>query len=479
MKNIIQFTKLRFIMFALSILLIIGGIVGIIVNDGFNLGIDFQAGLSQRVQIADPALQIRNTGNGDIRINMAGGDVIVELRDADGVQSWTLTTEEYPTVSQLAAGLQNVAPLEVQVLGNTGSAPADSITTGLGLPFELNESEDTAVLNVKNADESSYVSISEVRSALEGLGSLQVQVVGNAYEQEFLVRTEDTEGGQKESLEAEVQSRLESAFGDQHVLVKRSDYVGPQFSADLARQSVVLVIVALVLILAYVWFRFRLGFAVSSITALAHDILIMIGFIAAARIEVNTATIAAVLTIIGYSLNDTIVVFDRIRENTDLMVDRPFETVVNASITQSLSRTLITSLTTMLAVLALYIFGTGAIKDFALNLIVGIIVGTYSSIFIASPVLLGWTNKARQKKARHLGTASAVSSGQTRTVKTAGEIAETRSAGTAKKANEKAASSTASGKKASPKAAVKESAEIPKVERKQKGKRQQKKKKKN
>ncbi|MCF7953684.1 MAG: protein translocase subunit SecF [Spirochaetales bacterium] len=463
MKNIVNFTKLRFIMFVLSILLIIGGLVGTAVQGGFNFGIDFQAGLSQRVQIAPAALEVRYTGSGDVRLNMNDGTVIIELRDAEGVRSWTFPADEYTTVQSLAQGLQELENITAEVVGS-GNASTESITTGLGLPFELMDSEDVARLNVKNTDSASYIGINEVRNALQELSSLQVQVVGAPHEQEFLIRTEDDQGGQKEALENKLSTMLGEAFGEDDVLIKRSDYVGPRFSADLAQQSIVLVIAALVLILAYVWFRFRLGFAISSITALAHDILIMVGFIGVSQLEVNTATIAAVLTIIGYSLNDTIVVFDRVRENTSLMVDRPFETVINASITQSLSRTLITSLTTLLAVLALYIFGTGSIQDFALNLIVGIFIGTYSSIFIASPVLLAWTNSANRKKAEHLGSSSSAEKAK----KTA-EVQDTRSAKSADTSSEKASAK---------KTVLKESASVPKVERKQKGKRQEKKKKK-
>lgn len=190
---------------------------------------------------------------------------------------------------------------------------------------------------------------------------------------------------------------LEKTFGPNVVVIKQSDYVGPKFSSTLAQESISLTITALVLVLVYLWFRFKLAYGVSAISALFHDVLIMLGFIGTFRLEVNTTTIAAVLTIIGYSLNDTIVVFDRIRENTGLLRGEKFSQVVDISITQSLSRTIITSLTTLLAVLALYFFGTGPIKDFSFNLIIGIIAGTYSSIFIASPILLGWTNAAKKK----------------------------------------------------------------------------------
>ncbi|MFW6209069.1 MAG: protein translocase subunit SecF, partial [Spirochaetota bacterium] len=240
------------------------------------------------------------------------------------------------------------------------------------------------------------------------------------------------------------------------VVIKQSEYVGPRFSKTLAEQSFSLTLLALVLILIYIWFRFQFGYAISAIVALTHDVLVMLGFIGATQMEVSTTTIAAVLTIIGYSLNDTIVIFDRIRENEGLLQGRDIEDIINTSISQSLSRTLITSLTTLLAVVALYLFGTGAIKDFALNLIVGIIVGTYSSIFVASPMLLGWRRSREKKKRVKRGLPPKP---------TKAEIEE-------KTAPEKGEAKPAEEKKAV------EDIEIPSAERKQKGKRKERKKKK-
>jgi preprotein translocase subunit SecF len=177
-------------------------------------------------------------------------------------------------------------------------------------------------------------------------------------------------------------------------------YVGPRFSQALGRQALALTLFALLLILAYLWFRFRLGYALSSIAALVHDVLVILGVIGTLQLEVSTATIAAVLTIIGYSLNDTIVIFDRIRENEVLLKDTSFRSTINTSISQSLSRTLITSITTLLAVIAIFVFSTGQIQLFALKLIIGVVVGTYSSIFVASPVLLGWQSAATQRRRR-------------------------------------------------------------------------------
>ena len=402
MKNnrIIQFTKYRFLFFGLSLVLILGGIIGMSVQGGFNLGIDFQAGLSQRVQIADPALSVTYAGADDVTINVVNRNIVVRVSSESGVVPTTFTIVEYPTIGALAKALNGLEDVNAAVIGDAGAA-SDTITTGLSMPLTLTAVP--SVIHVKNTA-ADYISIDMVRSALDSVpGSIQVQIVGSDIDQEFQIRVEAASEGVKEVLEEEVSSLLEEAFGDGSVVVKQSDYVGPKFSNLLTYRSVIMVVVALALIMVYIWIRFQFASAISAIAALAHDILIMLGFIAVLRLEVTTTTIAAVLTIIGYSLNDTIVVFDRIRENTKLMRGKTVERIVNTSITQSLSRTLITSLTTLLAVLPLFIFAKGSIRLFALNLIVGIIVGTYSSIFVASPILLAITNYNLKRKAKHLG----------------------------------------------------------------------------
>jgi len=270
-----------------------------------------------------------------------------------------------------------------------------------------------------------------------------------------LVRVEDPSGDTKDQLERDIRRLLEESFGNGSVVIKSSEYVGPRFSQTLAQQSFSLTLLALVLILIYIWFRFQFGYAISAIVALTHDVLVMLGFIGATQLEVSTTTIAAVLTIIGYSLNDTIVIFDRIRENEGLLQGRDIEDIINTSITQSLSRTLITSLTTLLAVTALYTFGTGAIKDFALNLIVGIIVGTYSSVFVASPMLLGWrrSREKRQRIKRGMAPKATKAEIEEKATPTKGESSDVE------------------------KAVKSEDIEIPSAERKQKGKRKKRKKK--
>ena len=252
-------------------------------------------------------------------------------------------------------------------------------------------------------DPSVNAPIDVVRSALRGMDNPQIQSVGSPTNQEYVIKVKQV--GESKTFSTEVEGQVRTAlgqrFGEGKVQVLQSEYVGPRFSSDLATQTLFLTLFALLLILLYAWFRFKLAYALAAIAATIHDPLLMIGLIGATQMEVSTATVAAVLTIIGYSINDTIVVFDRIRENVRLMRETPFPLIIDTSITQSLSRTVITSLTTLIAILAVYIFGSGDVQNFAQNVIIGILIGTYSSIFIASPILLELKSlgeKWRQKR---------------------------------------------------------------------------------
>jgi preprotein translocase subunit SecF len=439
-------------MMAVSVVVIIAGIAATSAQGGFNLGIDFQAGLNQRVQVAPVGFTVSYTGEDDATLNVQGGTMIVEVRGEEGVDTYELPFSQHETLRNLTGALDGLENISTNL---TVDQTLDSslIVTGLKYPQELGESP--VKVNVRNDDPNNYLQIQQIRDALDTLDNPQVQVVGTAFYQEYLVRVEDPSGDKKDQLERDIRRLLEESFGDGSVVIKSSEYVGPRFSQTLAQQSFSLTLLALVLILIYIWFRFQFGYAISAIVALTHDVLVMLGFIGATQLEVSTTTIAAVLTIIGYSLNDTIVIFDRIRENEGLLQGRDIEDIINISITQSLSRTLITSLTTLLAVTALYTFGTGAIKDFALNLIVGIIVGTYSSVFVASPMLLGWRRSREKRKRIKRGLAPKT---------TKAEI------------EEKAA--PAKGESPAVEKTVKsEDVEIPSAERKQKGKRKKRKKK--
>jgi len=232
-----------------------------------------------------------------------------------------------------------------------------------------------------------------VESALDELNA-QVQSVGSETGNVYNIRiSEDPAiGNFQETMEKRVLELLGDSFGENKVEILSQEFVGARSSSDLSTDTVIYTLIALILILVYIWIRFKLNYSVSAILAIFHDVLFLLGFIGVMQLEFSVTTIAAVLTIIGYSLNDTIVIFDRIRENTGIVKDKKFHEIINISVTQSLTRTLMTSVTTLLAAVAIAVFASGTIRIFGINLIVGVIVGTYSSIFIASNVLLSWHN---------------------------------------------------------------------------------------
>ncbi len=176
--------------------------------------------------------------------------------------------------------------------------------------------------------------------------------------------------------------------------------IGSQVSRELVNKTWQAILIALLAILVYISLRFRLRYAVGAIVALIHDVLIALGVFSVFRVEINLPVIAAFLTIVGYSLNDTIVIFDRVRENLKLMKKAPIYDVINRSVNQSLSRTINTSLTTFIPVVILFALGGPVLRGFALALLIGVIVGTYSSIYVANPILYWWTKAAEKAKGR-------------------------------------------------------------------------------
>ena len=235
------------------------------------------------------------------------------------------------------------------------------------------------------------VPVGDVRNILGGigLGESAIQQFGEGKEviiRSFSGKTEEIVTGLKEK------------YGDGSFEVMRVETVGPAVGADLRQAAIKALIFAMVGICLYISFRFEFRFAITAIIALAHDVLVTLGMIALMGREISLPVIAALLTIVGYSINDTIVLFDRIREDRKFMRKASQEEIINTSINQTLSRTVITSLTTLLVVLALFIFGGKVINDFSFVLLVGIVVGTYSSIFIASPLLIDWPGRKTVRK---------------------------------------------------------------------------------
>jgi len=229
-----------------------------------------------------------------------------------------------------------------------------------------------------------------VLSALAGAEyKFTVQTSGDAGSKEFVLRSAITNSKEDllEEMQAAAETALKTKFGETSVTTISVEYIGPSLSSDLVFQTILLIGVVFVLILIYIWFRFKLGYAFSAIICLIHDVTLTIGFIGVTQMEFSTALVAALLTLIGYSLNDTIVVFDRIRENVGLRKDLNLKAIIDTSITQSLSRTTMTSFTTLLTIIVLAVVTQGDVKNFAIALLFGIVIGTYSSIAIASPLL--------------------------------------------------------------------------------------------
>jgi len=238
---------------------------------------------------------------------------------------------------------------------------------------------------------------SAIKKALQGidLGSVVVQRFGDN-QNEFLIRVEQSTA-ELQGLSVQIQNALEQTYAKGDVDIRRVEMVGPQVGKDLRSKGLKAIFYAMLGLLAYISWRFEFRFAVGAIIALVHDVLITLGAFSIFGKEIDLPIIAAFLAIIGYSLNDTIIVYDRIRENSGKHNKESFPFIVNRSINETLSRTLLTSGTTLLVVLALFVLGGGVIHNFAFAMLVGVLIGTYSSIFVASPVLIFWEQKKKVK----------------------------------------------------------------------------------
>jgi len=246
----------------------------------------------------------------------------------------------------------------------------------------------------------------DLREALGGAQAPSITRFGG--ESEFAIRAPIIEGMETEAVAQRIRAELEASpvVGDFEVV--RTEIVGAVIGEELQQRAALAIFLSFLLTLIYIAFRFEFRFGLASVVATFHDILVILGFLALFRIEISLPTVAAVLTIIGYSLNDTIVVFDRIRENLNKKGGRREEPIslINRSINEVLPRTVVTSGTTLLVLVSLFVLGGAVIRDFTVVLILGIIVGTYSSIFVASPALLeiqkrfGTAEDAKKKKRR-------------------------------------------------------------------------------
>ena len=228
------------------------------------------------------------------------------------------------------------------------------------------------------------INVSSLRNNLNqmNLGDVSVKNFGN--EKDFLIKFEINNN---QNIIEDIKINLEKSFGN-NFSFRRVENVGPKVSAELLRSGVIAISVALVLMLIYIWIRFEWQFSLGAILALFHDVIVTLGLFSLLSLEINLSIIAAVLTIVGYSMNDTVVIFDRVRENLNKYSDIKIFELTNISINETLSRTLITSVTTLLALFSIFFFGGEILKGFSLAMIFGVIFGTYSSIYIANTILV-------------------------------------------------------------------------------------------
>ncbi|MBD3184444.1 protein translocase subunit SecF [Candidatus Poribacteria bacterium] len=241
----------------------------------------------------------------------------------------------------------------------------------------------------------------EIRSILQAEGLSNAAVQQGETDNEIVVSTKEAQMSGDRDVSDYIKEILSRPSNPWKIDAKgvNTDKVSASVGRDFMSSALKSTILALVLILGYIWFRFELRFGVAAIITLIHDVIITLGIFSILREEINLATIAGFLTIIGYSLNDTIVVFDRIRENTKIQRGTDFDAVINTSINQTLSRTIITSITTLFAVVSIFALSkVGTLHTLSLALLIGVIVGTYSSIFVASPILHGWHLRLQKEK---------------------------------------------------------------------------------
>ena len=367
-----DFLGKRKIAYTISAALFALGIIGVI-SGGFHFGVDFKGGSEIVLQFENPVNitkvreDLANIGLGNIEVVTFGGETGVMIRTEEQV----IPSNIFPVVvNRIEQAIDEVYPdVPRQVI--------DSSASSLTYSFE-------------NAD-----TTNRVVDALFAAGFQSGRVSEEPDNIQMIVRV---------GIADWIEENLRDKESDNPFIVLKEDRVGPKIGEELKRDALLAIIFALIAILFYLGFRFKFIFAFGAVAALFHDVLITLGLFAALyglipelNLEIDLTIVAAFLTLIGYSINDTVVNFDRIRENIKIHKTRTIEDIINTSISQTMSRTILTSGTTLLAVLVLLIFGGEVLKAFAFTLIFGTIIGTYSSIFVASTLVYEYATKYKKK----------------------------------------------------------------------------------
>lgn len=342
---------------------------------GLNYGVDFAGGTEIQLKFGkDVKVNVGEIRSALAKINL-GKSQVQEFGD--------VTTKEY--IIRIDTSL------------------ADTEAIQAFMNEELKKSSPTFKSIKFESAEDAYISFNEktekekIKEAINGLKLAELELVeikpfGKEEDNEFMIKFK--------GIAKVIYDNMTTIFGAGNIELQRVEMVGPKVGQELQRKGLLAVLAALFFILVYIAFRFDLKFAPGAIIALIHDVLITLGIFAIFRLEFNLPIVAAVLAIVGYSLNDTIVVYDRIRDNMQRLRYQPLKDVINKSINQTISRTVLTSMTTLLVTVILLVIGGRIIRDFAIALTIGVVIGTYSSIYVASPIVIFLENYKSSKVAK-------------------------------------------------------------------------------
>lgn len=377
MKKVINFSKAFLACAIFSFVIICLGVVGFITK-GINLGIDFKPGLIEELRIAPVAIEVTYSGNAKATLGLERDRIYVVI-SGTGAENQTVSFmySANPTVNAIGDALNSVDGVNAVVKTDSDESSYEMFVNS-AVSTQL--SKEPFRIYAKNAG----ISIDEVREALD-VGSVSVKAMGTGSSESVQIRmAADSSEDSNDALQRMIVEKLGERFGSDRIAVIKTDFIGSSLSKTLAAKSVVMLLCTVLLIWIYAAFRFHWDFALGAIVALVHDSLVMFSFIIWTQMEFTTTVLAAVLTIIGYSINATVVILDRVRFNLRTVKVSTFNELLDSALSDTLGRSIITTLTTLFAVISLFVFTTGSIKDFALALIVGLISGCYSSIFVSS-----------------------------------------------------------------------------------------------
>ena len=379
MKKILNFNKGFIPSVIISCILILSGVIGVFVRGGINFGIDFKPGLIEEVRVASPVAEVTYNGSANISMDLSAGQldlVITGIGTVNETKSYNFA--EYSTISSLAGALNAVDGVNVKVLDGSYD------TTKLFLNSAVTNQLTTNVLYIYPAG-TSTITTDDIRNALAGVSGISIKQLGSGADASYQIRMGVSEESVQSDLLETINTQLYNAFGKEKVAIVKTDFIGSSMSKSNTIKAIIVLALTVLLIWGYAAIRFHWDFALGSIIALIHDSLIMLTFIVWTQMEFSNTVLAAVLTIIGYSINATVVILDRIRYNLKYMPEaKTFNEILNKSLSDTLLRSILTTVTTLFAVVSMFVFTSGSIKDFSLAMIVGLISGMYSSIFISS-----------------------------------------------------------------------------------------------